>query len=244
MNTEVDSMQYTIYVADDEKNIRELITDFLESDGYTVRAFPTGDLLLDAFKAHPCDLVILDIMMPGTDGLTICKMLREITTVPIILLTAKDSEMDYIRGITTGSDDYLTKPFKPTMLLMRVHALLRRVALDRPNDLRTEDHNEDRVFGDLHYSASWNAIYKGDTEIPFTQTELKLLSYMIKKHDRSFSRNELLENIWGLSSDAESRVTDETLRRIRKKLLNAGSGVYVETIWGYGYKLTFNGENS
>ncbi|MCR5742238.1 MAG: response regulator transcription factor [Lachnospiraceae bacterium] len=237
-------MQSTIYIADDEKNIRELITDFLESDGYTVRAFPTGDLLFDAFKAHPCDLVILDIMMPGTDGLTICKMLREITTVPIILLTAKDSEMDYIRGITTGSDDYLTKPFKPTMLLMRVHALLRRVLLDRPEESKSADNsNEDIVFGDLRYSPSWNAIYIGNSEIPFTQTELKLLSYMIKKHDRSFSRNELLENIWGLSSDAESRVTDETLRRIRKKLLTAGSSVYVETIWGYGYKLTFNGDD-
>ena len=117
-------MGYSIYIAEDDKKIRELIHRFLESDGYAVISFENGDELLTAFRKNPADLVILDIMMPGTDGLEICSRLREFTDVPIILLTAKDSELDYVSGITQGSDDYLTKPFRPTILLMRVKALL------------------------------------------------------------------------------------------------------------------------
>ena len=104
-------MGASIYIADDEKNIRDLITKFLESDGYSVTAFETGDELMEEFLKNPCELVILDIMMPGTDGLTICRQLRTITDVPIIMLTAKDSEYDYVSVITFGGDDYLTKPF-------------------------------------------------------------------------------------------------------------------------------------
>lgn len=120
-------MGASIYIADDEKNIRDLITKFLECDGYSVTAFETGDELMEEFLKKPCELVILDIMMPGTDGLTICRQLRTITDVPIIMLTAKDSEYDYVRGITLGGDDYLTKPFRLTTLLMRVKSLLRRM---------------------------------------------------------------------------------------------------------------------
>lgn len=123
-------MGASIYIADDEKNIRDLITKFLESDGYSVTAFETGDELMEEFLKKPCELVILDIMMPGTDGLTICRRLRTITDVPIIMLTAKDSEYDYVRGITLGGDDYLTKPFRLTTLLMRVKSLLRRMDMN------------------------------------------------------------------------------------------------------------------
>lgn len=122
-------MAYSIYVADDEKNIRELLKNFLQSDGYEVSAYDTGDLLLAAFERKPADLVILDIMMPGRDGIECVKELRKYSSVPIILLTAKDGELDYVNGITLGSDDYLTKPFRPTVLLMRVKALLRRAEM-------------------------------------------------------------------------------------------------------------------
>ncbi len=119
-------MGHSIYLADDEKSIRELLHSFLASDGYTVRSFESGDALLEAFRQEPAELVILDIMMPGTDGLTVCRELRAVSDIPIILLTAKDSELDYVMGISQGSDDYLTKPFRPTILLMKVKALLRR----------------------------------------------------------------------------------------------------------------------
>lgn len=136
-------MGHSIYLADDEKSIRELLHSFLASDGYTVRSFESGDALLEAFRQEPAELVILDIMMPGTDGLTVCRELRAVSDIPIILLTAKDSELDYVMGISQGSDDYLTKPFRPTILLMKVKALLRRVEMDRGKTAAAED--------ELHY---------------------------------------------------------------------------------------------
>lgn len=226
-------MKQLIYIADDEKNICDLLSDFLQSEGYSVKCFSNGNSLLEKFREIPCDLVILDVMMPGTDGLTICSMLREITTVPIIILTAKDSEMDYVRGITLGSDDYLTKPFRPSVLLMKVHSLLRRVEMDTVR----EKARRETVFGDLYYSAEKNAIFRKGEEISFTQTELKLLAYMLLNNEKSFSRDELLEAVWGYESEAETRVTDETLRRIRKKLSAAESCVHIQTIWGFGYKI-------
>ncbi len=132
-------MGHSIYLADDEKSIRELLHSFFASDGYTVRSFESGDALLEAFRQEPAELVILDIMMPGTDGLTVCRELRAVSDIPIILLTAKDSELDYVMGISQGSDDYLTKPFRPTIILMKVKALLRRVEMDRGKTAAAED---------------------------------------------------------------------------------------------------------
>ena len=227
-------MGHSIYLADDEKSIRELLHSFLASDGYTVRSFESGDALLEAFRQEPAELVILDIMMPGTDGLTVCRELRAVSDIPIILLTAKDSELDYVMGISQGSDDYLTKPFRPTILLMKVKALLRRVEIDRGKTAVAED---ELRYGDLRYSATENAVLCGNTPVALTQTELRLLSYMPKQPEKAYSREELLNAVWGFDSEVETRVTDETLRRIRKKLLQAGSTVSVSTIWGFGYKL-------
>lgn len=227
-------MGHSIYLADDEKSIRELLHSFLASDGYTVRSFESGDALLEAFRQEPAELVILDIMMPGTDGLTVCRELRSVSDIPIILLTAKDSELDYVMGISQGSDDYLTKPFRPTILLMKVKALLRRVEMDRGKTAATED---ELRYGDIRYSATENSVFCGSTIVTLTQTELRLLSYMLKQPEKAYSREELLNAVWGFDSEVETRVTDETLRRIRKKLTQAGSTVSVSTIWGFGYKL-------
>jgi len=226
-------MGHSIYLADDEKSIRELLHSFLASDGYTVRSFESGDALLEAFHQDPAELVILDIMMPGTDGLTVCRELRTVSDIPIILLTAKDSELDYVMGISQGSDDYLTKPFRPTILLMKVKALLRRVEMDRGKTAAEDELH----YGDIRYSATENAIFYGTAPVSLTQTELRLLSYMMKQPEKAYSREELLSAVWGFDSEVETRVTDETLRRIRKKLLQAGSTVSVSTIWGFGYKL-------
>ena len=226
-------MGHSIYLADDEKSIRELLHSFLASDGYTVRSFESGDALLEAFRQEPAELVILDIMMPGTDGLAVCRELRTVSDIPIILLTAKDSELDYVMGISQGSDDYLTKPFRPTIILMKVKALLRRVEMDRGKTAAEDELH----YGDIRYSATENAIFYGTVPVSLTQTELRLLSYMMKQPEKAYSREELLSAVWGFDSEVETRVTDETLRRIRKKLLQAGSTVSVSTIWGFGYKL-------
>ncbi|MCL2353387.1 MAG: response regulator transcription factor [Defluviitaleaceae bacterium] len=120
-----------IYMADDEDNIRVAIKAFLEGAGYIVEDFENGDLLLDAFSKSPADLVILDVMMPGSNGFVVCKELRKISTVPIIILTARDSDLDYATGLDLGSDDYLTKPFSPMALTMRVKAIFRRIEFEK-----------------------------------------------------------------------------------------------------------------
>lgn len=235
-------MSHSIYIADDERNIRDLIKSFLESDGYEVSAFETGDELKAAFDEKPADLVILDIMMPGTDGLAVCKQLREESGVPIIILTAKDSEYDYVHGITIGSDDYLTKPFRPTALLMRVRSLLRRMDMNEKSDHSSKASEEDTGIGDLTFSSSRNEILCSGKPIKLTRTELKMLSYMMKNPDKAYSRDELLEAIWGFDTKVETRVTDETLRRIRKQLSACESNVSVKTMWGFGYRIEVNGD--
>lgn len=235
-------MSHSIYIADDEKNIRDLIKSFLESDGYEVSAFETGDELKAVFDEKPADLVILDIMMPGTDGLTLCRKLREESSVPIIILTAKDSEYDYVQGITIGSDDYLTKPFRPTALLMRVRSLLRRMDMNEKGDRSSKMSDEDISIGDLTFSGRRNEILCGGRPVKLTRTELKMLSYMMKNPEKAYSRDELLNAIWGYDTKVETRVTDETLRRIRKQFSACESNVSVRTMWGFGYRIEVNGD--
>ena len=123
--------QKKIYIADDEANIRAAIKTFLENAGYAIEDFETGDLLLEAFAENPADLVVLDVMMPGSNGFVVCKELRRTSRVPIIMLTARDSDLDYATGLELGSDDYLVKPFSPMALTMRVKAIFRRMEFER-----------------------------------------------------------------------------------------------------------------
>lgn len=146
-------MKKLIYAADDDPNILSVLELFFTNDGFEIRTFPTGDALKKAFCHKACDLIILDIMMPGTDGMTLCRQLRDISNVPIVILTAKESEVDQMMGLTLGGDDYLTKPFSPTLLVMRVKALLRRVDMNR-NELRKDD----TTFSDLVFSESQHAV--------------------------------------------------------------------------------------
>ena len=138
----------TIYIADDDDNIRDAIKTFLDNNGFDVTAFGTGDALLTAFRTIPCDLVILDVMMPGSNGFEICTALREISTVPIIMLTARDSDLDYATGLSLGSDDYFTKPFSAMSLVMRVKAIFRRIEFDT-NAANTPQRSKVRMYGDI-----------------------------------------------------------------------------------------------
>ena len=226
-------MDDRIIVVDDEREIADLIGLYLENDGYEVCAFETGDALLGALFKRRADLVILDIMMPGTDGLTCCRLIREKDKVPIILLTAKDTEYDYVSGILQGGDDYLTKPFRPTVLLMRVKALLRRVEMERG----TDPLDRDITVGDLHFSGKEKKLFCKGKPLALSPNEMKMLLFLMHGKGKAFSRDELLDHIWGYNDDVETRVTDETLRRIRSKLSSADSSVLIETVWGYGYRL-------
>lgn len=221
-----------IYAADDEKNIRVLIQSFLIKEGYQVEVFENGDALYDAFVKKHADLVILDIMMPGSDGFTICSKLRQISNVPIIMLTARDGESDYITGITLGSDDYFTKPFRPLKLVMRVKAIFRRI------DMEKEEPQTDQLsFGDITISPTQHMAYVKGDEITLTMTELNFLAFVMENSHRAVSREELLNKVWGYDNVVETRVTDDTVKRLRKKLVEAKSSVKIETVWGFGFKL-------
>lgn len=222
-----------IYLADDDPGLLEVFSAFLENAGFDVRSFPTGDELAAQFALREPDMVVLDVMMPGTDGLTVCKNLRAVSDVPIVILTAKDSEMDYMRGLAIGADDYLTKPFSPSMLVMRVKALLRRVQMGQTAALAARD----LAFADVELSEAAHEVRAAGTAVQLTMTEFALLRCLLEARGGAVSRDELLSKVWGFDAEVETRVTDETVRRVRKKLRDAGSATQIKAVWGYGYKL-------
>jgi DNA-binding response OmpR family regulator len=223
-------MAKSIYIADDEKNIRDLIRTFLMSDGFIVETFDTGDGLFTRFQDKPCDLVILDIMMPGTDGLSICSLIRARSNVPIIIVSAKDSELDRITGITLGSDDYLVKPFSPIELTARVKAIFRRIHLDQ-----SQIKQDILKFSDISLNLSAKEALLGNTKLDLTPTEFAFLTYMFAHQERAVSRAELLKNVWSFASDIDTRATDDVLKRLRKKMKD--SRIVIEAVWGFGFKL-------
>lgn len=225
-----------IYYADDEKELRDIVAVFLQNDGHTVTTFADGDALLAAFHARPCDLVLLDVMMPGTDGIGVLTALRQISTVPVILLTARDGDSDLYAGLALGSDDYITKPFKPMILTARVQALLRRVQFEQAAAPPLDAGN--LVCGNLRYASKQRQFRVDGKDVPLTPTEARLLHFMMQHFDEAISRERLLKDVWDFSSEVESRVCDETNRRLRRKLNEAGADVALQTVWGYGFKLT------
>lgn len=227
-----------IYAADDEENIRNLIAIYLTQAGYEVRTFPTGDSLLEAFGKEPCDLVVLDIMMPGRDGLEICTLIRKQSKVPIVILTAKEGDMDYITGLSLGGDDYIIKPFRPSIFVMRINALLRRV------DMEHEEEKQPDIIacGDITYQQSDLTVRVNGKDTGMTMTERALIRYLMENTQKAVSRDELLRGVWGIQGGIETRVADETIRRVRKKLRLAHSKANIIAIWGFGYRLTFDGE--
>ena len=220
-----------IYIADDDDNIRQVIKTFLVSDGYLVEDFPTGDLLLERFRQSPCDLAILDVMMPGADGFTICTELRRTSTVPIIMLTARDSENDFALGIGLGSDDYITKPFSAMALLMRVRAIFRRI------DFENRKHASESAVsvGCLTLDEKRRLVLQNGAALALTPTEYEVLKYLMLHVSVAVSREELLNQVWGFETAVETRATDDTVRRLRQKL--EGSDVNIGAVWGYGFRL-------
>ena len=229
-------MSKLIYIADDENNIRKLVKTFLENDGHIVKDFENGDLLLKEFNEKECDLVILDIMMPGSDGFEICTSIREKSTVPIIMLTARDSDIDYITGITLGSDDYFTKPFSPMALVMRVKAIFRRIDFEKIQNNKSKQTVLE--FGDITINTDTKTVSNLNKIIDLTPNEYNLLTYLFENKERAVSREELLNKVWGYDSEIETRAADDTVKRLRKKI--SDTNILIETVWGFGFRLKEN----
>lgn len=236
-------MDKLIYIADDENNIRNLLKSFLEREGFNVIAFPNGDDLLERYLDTPSDMVILDVMMPGHDGFFVLKEIRKISNVPIIMLTAKDSDADYIQGLDLGSDDYFTKPFSPIKLVTKVKSVLKRQEeiIGIQNENGGADDSE-LIFADLVINKKTKDAKLNGNPLPLTPNEYQMLTYLINNKDRAVPRVELLDKIWGYETEVETRVADDTVKRLRKKIKD--SNVKISTVWGYGFRLVDKNSNT
>lgn len=226
-----------IYIADDDDNIRKAIRVFLESDGYAVEDFENGDRLLERFNERESDMVILDVMMPGTDGFEVCRRIREHSIVPIIMLTARDTDIDYATGLSLGSDDYFTKPFSAMALVMRVKAIFRRIGYEstRSGEGKTPGASAILEAGDVRLDLQAHQASYGVKPLTLTPNEYDVLKYLLERKGSAVSRDELLTQVWGFQTDVETRATDDTIRRLRKKLEN--TGLSIQSVWGYGFRL-------
>jgi len=223
-----------IYIADDEKNICNIIRSFLIKEGYDVETFGDGRKLLEAFNQKEADMLVIDIMMPEMDGYSLCSSIREKSTVPIIIVSAKDTEPDKITGLTLGGDDYLTKPFSPMELVTRVKSIFRRINMDKTHDTFSE--NIIKIY-DVLINSDMKQVECSDKNLGLTGMEFNLFYYLVKNKNKAISRGELLDKVWGFETEVETRATDDMIKRIRKKLSDAGSKLKIDTVWGYGFKI-------
>jgi len=221
-----------VLVVDDEKNIVDILVYNLKKEGYeTIEAYDGEAGLQLALSANP-DLILLDIMMPGLDGFEVCKRVREQSQVPIIMLTARVEEVDKVLGFEQGADDYVTKPFGVKELIARVKANLRRSGV--PNV--TGEKESILTFGDLTINQDLYEIRRAGEVIELTRREFELVKYMATQNDQVFSRENLLENVWGYEYLGDVRTVDVTIRRLRTKLeINPNDPQYVLTKRGVGY---------
>lgn len=229
-------MERLIYIADDEFNIRELIRYYLQKEGYRTKTFADGISLLEAMEPDPPDLIVLDVMMPGIDGFEVCRRIRLVSNVPIIIVSAKDHPIDRVAGITLGCDDYMVKPFLPKELAARIEALFRRI------DISTGVVGDPTVkgfrIGDLRLEPDSRIVEVNGELLTVTATEFDFLSYLIQTPGKTASKVDLLKNVWNMEPDSvETRVTDDLVKRLRKKLAAARSCVRIKTVWGYGFRL-------
>ena len=229
-------MGHSIYLADDEKSIRELLHSFLASDGYTVRSFENGDALLEAFRQEPAELVILDIMMPGTDGLAVCRELRSVSDIPIILLTAKSESSDKVLGLNIGADDYITKPFDPVEVLARVRSQLRRYT--QLGAKKEEEKPNVYTVGPIVLDEEKKSVTVDGDEVALTPIEFNILRLLMKNPGRIYSSAQIYELVWKEDSLGAETSVSVHIRHLRQKLeINPSEPRYLKVVWGLGYKM-------
>ena len=228
-------MTSRVLVVDDEAHIVELARIYLTREGYEVEGVGDGAQALARFSQVKPDLVVLDIMLPGADGLTICKEIRKISQVPIIMLTARDEVSDKVVGLEVGADDYLTKPFHPQELVARAKALLRRARTepDLPKQVRA---------GKLEIDLERHEVRYGDSRVTLRPKEFDLLTLLARHPGRVFQRSELLDLVWGYDFPGYTRTVDVHVQQVREKLAAAGViNPSIQTVWGVGYRLELVG---
>jgi two-component system response regulator RegX3 len=225
-------MNERILVVDDTEAILDAVTDALATEGFEVQGASDGRTALEAAQAEPFDLVILDLMLPGLSGTEICRRLRAESPVPIIMLTARDSEADRVLGLELGADDYITKPFSEVELLSRVRAILRRRELDRLGDVTV------RRLGSLSLDIVKHEVVVDGREVALTPSEYKLLALLAEEPGRVFTRREIMQHLWQSSYVGDERACDAHVASLRRKIeRDPPHPERIITVPGFGYKL-------
>jgi DNA-binding response OmpR family regulator len=222
----------TVLVVDDEPIVRDVVTRYLRRDGFQTLEAETGEEARTIVEQQSPALVVLDVMLPGINGLDLCQWIRTTSSIPVILLTARGEEADRIVGLELGADDYVTKPFSPRELAVRVRNVLRRVAADLT-------HATDFRFGAVALDAASREVHKEGERVRLTSREFDLLWFLVSHPKRVFSRDQLMNSVWGYSSALDTGTVTVHIRRLREKIEDDPSRPrFLETVWGVGYRFT------
>ncbi len=225
----------TILVVDDDPNIRRVVQLYLEKEGFNVQIAERGDDAVAAFRRAEPDLMLLDVMLPGMDGWQVLKAVRKTSSMPIIMLTAKEETFDKVLGLELGADDYITKPFDGKEMVARVKAVLRRT---QGTETEEEEKTDVLTFPGLSVSLSHYEVYYENKRVEMPPKELEVLYFLASHVGQVFTRDQLLEQVWGFDFTGESsRTVDVHIKRLREKLVGSDRyGWGISTVWGVGYK--------
>lgn len=225
-----------ILIAEDEDAIRDFVIINLKRAGYEVIGVPDGEQALQVFEQSEgdFDVVVLDIMMPGIDGFGVCEKIRAANnSIGIIMLSAKSQEMDKVRGLMMGADDYITKPFSPSELVARVDAIYRRVSLAKAAMQKSDE----IVSGPFVLNSKSRTLHKNGTPVDLTQVEFQILEFFMKNPNTALDRTKILDEVWGSNYFGDVKIVDVNIRRLRMKIEEEPSNPrYLQTVWGFGYK--------
>lgn len=226
----------TILIVDDDYNICDLVRLYLEKEGYSIEIANNGNIALDKFRTLQPSLILLDIMLPGMDGLEVCREIRKTSNVPIIMLTAKDDTFDKVLGLELGADDYIAKPFDTRELVARIKAVLRRY------ETKTSEVKE-VIYPHMDINLTNYELKLSGKSIEMPPKELELLYFLASNPNKVFTREQLLDEIWGYDFFGDSRTVDVHIKRIREKLEGYEDGWALKTVWGVGYKFEVKAAN-
>ena len=221
-----------ILIVEDEKNMQDIICEYIHRGGHICFTADDGVDALMILKNNPMDLMILDIMMPHLDGFSVCKMAREMSSLPIIMLTAKSDEEDKLKGYEYGADDYMTKPFSPKILLAKANALLRRISVTS-----TDTISNLLSVGKITISPAAHKVFLDGTEITLTHKEYELLYFFMSNPEQIFSREQLLNRIWGYDFEGNTRTVDTHIKTLRQKLGSEGKSIVTLIRSGYKFEV-------
>jgi DNA-binding response OmpR family regulator len=226
----VTSQAQVVLIVEDEPSIASFVSLYLKNAGYVVKAVATGSDALAQVESEQPALVVLDLMLPDIDGIEVCRRIRQRRDIPILMLTARDEDVDKIIGLEVGADDYMTKPFNPRELVARVKSILRRSTPARATSASAEIRH-----GDLHVDSGRREAHVGETEIQLAPKEFDLLWELLDHRGIVLTRDQLLERVWGYTFAGDTRTVDVHVRQLRRKL---GDASPIVTVWGVGYKVS------